>query len=78
MRLQREIAQRAAPALGRARALAAIKLLGMRTAFHYNPAGNHLFAYALKDRVVDWLDPKPLPYRDTPQKMINFQGYLQE
>jgi hypothetical protein len=45
---------------------------------HYNPAGNHLFAYALKDRVVDWLDPKPLPYRDTTQQIIDFQGYLDE
>jgi len=45
---------------------------------HYNPAGNHFFAYALKDRVVDWLDPKPLPYRDTAQQIIDFKGYLQE
>jgi len=45
---------------------------------HYNPAGNHFFAYALKDRVVDWLDPKPLPYRDTAQTIIDFKGYLQE
>ena len=43
---------------------------------HYNPAGNHLFAYALKDRVVKWLDPKPLPYRDTTQRTIDFKGYL--
>lgn len=45
---------------------------------HYNPAGNHLFAYSLKDHVVDWLDPKPVPYRDTSQKMIDFKGYLPE
>jgi hypothetical protein len=45
---------------------------------HYNPAGNHFFGYALKDRVVDWLDPKPLPYRDTTQQIIDFKGYLQE
>ena len=45
---------------------------------HYNPAGNHLFAYALKDRVVNWLDPKPLPYRDTARKIIDFKEYLQE
>ncbi len=45
---------------------------------HYNPAGNHFFAYTLKDRVVDWLDPKPLPYRDTTQQIIDFKGYLQE
>jgi hypothetical protein len=45
---------------------------------HYSPAGNHFFAYALKDRMVDWLDPKPLPYRDTTQRIIDFKGYLQE
>ena len=45
---------------------------------HYSPAGNHFFAYAINDRVVDWLDPKPLPYRDTTEKMIDFKGYLQE
>ncbi len=45
---------------------------------HYSPAGNHFFAYAIKDVVVDWLDPKPLPYRDTTQQIIDFKGYLQE
>lgn len=39
---------------------------------HYNPAGNHFFAYAIKKTVVDWLDPKPLPYRETEQRMIEF------
>ena len=29
---------------------------------HYAPAGNFFFAQALKDIIVDWLDPKPLPY----------------
>ena len=45
---------------------------------HYNPAGNHFFAYTLKDLVVDWLDPKPLPYRNTTQNIIDFKGYLQD
>ncbi len=45
---------------------------------HYRPAGNHFFAYAIKGRVVDWLDPKPLPYRDKTQKIIDFRGYLQD
>jgi hypothetical protein len=31
---------------------------------HYNPRGNHFFAYAIKDAVVGWLDPKPVAYRD--------------
>jgi|APSaa5957512622_1039677.scaffolds.fasta_scaffold27027_2 hypothetical protein len=30
---------------------------------HYAPAGNFFFARALKNAFVDWLDPKPLPYR---------------
>jgi len=45
---------------------------------HYSPAGNHFFAHSIKSLVVDWLDPKPLPYRDTSQQMIDFKGYLQE
>jgi hypothetical protein len=44
---------------------------------HYSPAGNHFFAYAIKDHLVDWLDPKPLPYRETSQQIIDFQGYLE-
>jgi hypothetical protein len=31
---------------------------------HYNPRGNHFFAYALKDTLLGLLDPKPLPYHD--------------
>jgi hypothetical protein len=31
---------------------------------HYNPLGNHLFAYSIKDKIVSWLDPKPIPYRN--------------
>jgi hypothetical protein len=30
---------------------------------HYNPAGNHFFAFAIKGAVVNWLDPKPPAYR---------------
>jgi hypothetical protein len=45
---------------------------------HYNPGGNHFFAYSLRNRVVDWLDPKPLPYRNTTQNRIDFRGYLPE
>ena len=30
---------------------------------HYNPMGNHFFAFAVKDAIVDWLDPKPVTYR---------------
>lgn len=30
---------------------------------HLNPFGNNFFAYALKGKVVEWLDPKPPTYR---------------
>ena len=45
---------------------------------HYSPAGNHFFAYSIKDRIVDWLDPKPIPYQNTKQRLINFDGYLEK
>ncbi len=44
---------------------------------HYNPRGNHFFAYSIKDKIVEWLDPKPITYRDSDQKMIDFKGYLE-
>jgi hypothetical protein len=31
---------------------------------HYNPLGNLFFAFAIKDPVVNWLEPKPTAYRD--------------
>ncbi|MBV9445017.1 MAG: hypothetical protein JO345_03865 [Streptosporangiaceae bacterium] len=39
---------------------------------HYNPRGNHLFAYAIKDTLVELLDPKPLPYQDQGPDTIDF------
>jgi hypothetical protein len=45
---------------------------------HYNPAGNHFFAYCIKDRVVEWLDPKPVTYRGVDPQTIDFRGYLPE
>ena len=30
---------------------------------HYSAQGNHFFAYAIKDAIVDWLDPKPPAYQ---------------
>jgi hypothetical protein len=30
---------------------------------HYSPAGNHFFAFAAKDALVSWLEPKPVTYR---------------
>jgi hypothetical protein len=45
---------------------------------HYNPAGNHFFAYSIKNRVVEWLDPKPVTYRNADPQTIDFKGYLPE
>jgi hypothetical protein len=45
---------------------------------HYNPAGNHFFAYSIKDRFIEWLDPKPTPYEQTERRMMRFEGYLQD
>jgi hypothetical protein len=44
---------------------------------HYSPQGNHFFAYSIKDKVVEWLDPKPIPYQQPDAQIINFKGYLQ-
>lgn len=43
---------------------------------HYNPRGNHFFAYSIKDKMVSWLDPKPLPYRARDEESVGFQEYL--
>ncbi len=43
---------------------------------HYKPAGNHFFAFSIKDTIVDWLDPKPITYRKDDSKLIRFKGYL--
>lgn len=43
---------------------------------HYSPAGNHFFAYALKDPLVRWLDPKPITYNRADSRVIDFEGYL--
>lgn len=43
---------------------------------HYSPAGNHFFAYSLKRSLVEWLDPKPITYRDDGTRADEFRGYL--
>jgi hypothetical protein len=42
---------------------------------HYNPRGNHVHAYALKDTLLEVLDPKPLPYRDRGPDTVDFSRY---
>lgn len=44
---------------------------------HYNPRGNHFFAYSIKDTIVAWVDPKPVPYRARDEESVDFKGYLQ-
>jgi len=44
---------------------------------HYSPAGNHFFAYSIKDRIIEWLEPKPITYEDRAKRMIEFKEYLQ-
>lgn len=43
---------------------------------HYSPAGNHFFAFSIKDSIVDWLDPKPITYLEEAGKTVAFDGYL--
>ena len=43
---------------------------------HYNPRGNHFFAHAIRPKIVDWLDPKPITYRGVDSQAIDFRGYL--
>ncbi|MDP6042551.1 MAG: hypothetical protein QGG64_28625, partial [Candidatus Latescibacteria bacterium] len=43
---------------------------------HYSPAGNHFFAFSVKSTVVNWLDPKPITYRDEESSVVDFEGYL--
>ena len=43
---------------------------------HYNPAGNHFFAFSIKDTIVQWLDPKPITYQDKAEAFKNFADYV--
>lgn len=45
---------------------------------HYSPAGNHFFAYSIKNKITDWLDPKPVTYRNAGERIIDFKGYLEK
>jgi hypothetical protein len=44
---------------------------------HYNPRGNPFFAYSIKDKIVSWLDPQPVPYRKRDEESVDFKEYLQ-
>ena len=43
---------------------------------HYSPIGNHFFAYSIKNRIVEWLDPKPITYQTNNSQVTNFESYL--
>jgi hypothetical protein len=45
---------------------------------HYNPRGNHFFAYSIKDTVLQWLEPKPITYQQREPDTVDFKGYLPE
>ncbi len=45
---------------------------------HYKPAGNHFFAFSMMDKVVQWLNPKPITYRTDGEEIENFDGYLEK
>jgi hypothetical protein len=45
---------------------------------HYSPRGNHFFAYSIKDKVVEWLDPKPITYQKPDPQSIDFKAYLRD
>jgi hypothetical protein len=39
---------------------------------HYNPRGNHFFAYSIKQTVVELLDPRPITYRHPEPDSVDF------
>ena len=43
---------------------------------HYSPAGNHFFAFSIKDTIVQWLEPKPITYQDRTKALRNFTRYV--
>jgi hypothetical protein len=43
---------------------------------HYNPRGNHFFAYSIKNKLLEMLAPKPLPYQDRDARTMDFRSYL--
>jgi len=44
---------------------------------HYNPRGNHFFAYSIKDKVIEWLNPKPITYTNPDAATLDFRPYLE-
>jgi hypothetical protein len=45
---------------------------------HYSPRGNHFFAYSIKPKIVEWLDPKPVTYQERDPQAVDFKSYLED
>jgi hypothetical protein len=43
---------------------------------HYNPTGNHFFAYTIKNLLVEWLNPKPITYQNTEEHQPLYDEYF--
>jgi hypothetical protein len=43
---------------------------------HYNPSGNHFFAFSIKEELINWLTPKPFTYSNTGDSLTETAGYL--
>lgn len=43
---------------------------------HYNRLGNHFFAYSVKSKFAEMLEPRPSPCRDEDAEAIDFRGYM--
>ena len=44
---------------------------------HYDPVGNMFFATSIKNKLINWLSPKPVTYQNSDKQYIDFKGYLQ-
>ena len=44
---------------------------------HYNPRGNHYFAYSIKDSIKNWLTPRPVTYKPI-EARLDFQSFLND
>jgi hypothetical protein len=52
-----------------------MKLFFVGGSGHYSPYGNNFFALSIKDKIVDWLDPKPITYQRR-DPTTDFSSYL--
>jgi len=43
---------------------------------HYNPAGNHFFAFSIKNTIVKWLEPKPITYLEESKGVTDLDSFL--